>query len=301
MRPDHEIFERALVKNRLARALSKAENHDFLLHRVAQDFEGRLALVKRNFTRALNLGAYHGVLTRMLGKLPSVGAIVETVPIVAKSHDFGWRVAADEEALPFADESFDLVISGLVLQFANDLPGTLAQLRRILRPDGLLLVALLAGETLKELRSAWLTAEEELTGGASPRVAPFADVRQLGGLLLRAGLALPVADSDTVSATYATPLDLMRELKAMAASNALVARRRAPVTRRLLMRAAEVYAERFGLADGRIPATFEIVTLTAWAPHESQQKPLRPGSATARLADALTASERTAGGKAKER
>jgi len=292
MQSDHVIFDRALLRRRLARVLPGAEDHDFLLRRVAEDFEERLALVKRNFTRALNLGAHNGVLTRMLTGFPSVERVVETVPIFPGRRDGRWQVAADEEALPFAEESFDLVISGLVLQSVNDLPGTLAQLRRILMPDGLMLVALLGGETLKELRSAWLSAEEELTGGASPRVAPFADVRQLGGLLQRAGLALPVADSDTVSVTYATPLDLMRELKAMGASNALNARRRLPVTRGLLLRAAEVYAERFGVAGGRIPATFEIVTLTAWAPHESQPKPLRPGSATARLADALATKER---------
>jgi NADH dehydrogenase [ubiquinone] 1 alpha subcomplex assembly factor 5 len=170
------------------------------------------------------------------------------------------------------------------------------QMRRALRPDGLLLAALLGGATLHELRDAWLTAEAEISGGASPRVAPFADVRDLGGLLQRAGFALPVVDSETVTVTYADPLSLMREIKAMGASNMLASRRRQPVTRGLVLRAAEIYTDRFGAADGRVPATFEIITLTAWAPDESQPKPLQPGSAQTRLADALGVKE----GKLKE-
>ena len=197
------------------------------------------------------------------------------------------RVVADEEALPFADASLDLVVSGLSLQLVNDLPGALVQIRRALKPDGLLLASLLGGATLQELREAWLAAEAEISGGASPRVAPFADVRDMGALLQRAGFALPVVDSETVTVTYANPLALMQEIKAMGASNMLLARRRTPVTRGLLLRAAEIYAERFAGADGRVPATFEILTLTAWAPDESQPKPLRPGSAQTRLADAL--------------
>jgi hypothetical protein len=171
----------------------------------------------------------------------------------------------------------------------------LVQIRRALKPDGLLLAALLGGATLNELRSALLLAEAELEGGASPRVAPFADVRNLGALLQRAQFALPVADAETVTVTYPDPLALMRELRAMGASNALIARRRTPLRRATLMRAAEIYFDRFGLPNGRIPATFEIVTLTGWAPHESQQQPLAPGSATQRLADALGTAEHPAG------
>ena len=201
--------------------------------------------------------------------------------------------------MPFADESFDLVVSGLALHFVNDLPGTLLQVRRALKPDGLLLAAMLGGTTLTELRTALLAAEEEIEGGASPRVAPFADVRDLGALLQRAGFALPVADSETVTVTYAHPLALMRELRAMGAANALLHRRRSPLRRATLARALEIYADRFGLANGRIPATFEIITLTAWAPHESQQKPLQPGSAKARLAEVLGTEEQPAGESAK--
>ena len=185
------------------------------------------------------------------------------------------RVVADEEALPFADASLDMVVSGLSLQLVNDLPGTLVQMRRALKPDGLLLASLLGGATLTELREAWIAAEAEISGGASPRVAPFADVRDMGRLLQRAGFALPVVDSETVVVTYPNPLALMQEIKAMGASNMLIARRRTPVTRSLLLRAAEIYAERFAGADGRVSATFEILTLTAWAPDESQPKPLR--------------------------
>ncbi len=207
----------------------------------------------------------------------------------------GPRVQADEEALPFADQSLDLVVSGLALHFVNDLPGTLLQVRRALKPDGLLLAAMLGGTTLTELRTALLAAEEEIEGGASPRVAPFADVRDLGALLQRAEFALPVADAETVTVTYAHPLALMRELRGMGAANALLHRRKAPLRRATLGRALEIYADRFGLANGRIPATFEIMTLTAWAPHESQQKPLQPGSAKVRLADALGTQEQPAG------
>ena len=201
----------------------------------------------------------------------------------------------DEEALPFRDRSLDLVVSGLSLQHANDLPGTLTQVRRALKPDGLLLAAMLGGNTLHELRTSLLAAEEELEGGASPRVAPFADVRDMGALLQRAQFALPVVDSETVVVTYANPLALMHELRGMGAANALSARSRKPLRRATLLRSFEIYAERFGLANGRIPATFEILTLTGWAPHESQPKPLQPGSAKMRLADALGTTEQPVG------
>jgi SAM-dependent methyltransferase len=286
------IFDRDLLRRRRERVARNPESHDFLLDRVAADIAERLAFIKRTFPVAANIGAHHGLLSQRLRAGAGIAMIVD----VERSEALldrcqGLRVVADEEALPFAPASLDLVVSGLSLHLVNDLPGTLVQLRRALKPDGLLLTGLLGGETLKELRQAWLAAEAELTGGASPRVAPFADVRDLGSLLQRAGFALPVVDSEVVTVTYSSPLALMRDLKAMGASNMLAARRKIPVTRRLLQRAAEIYAERFARADGRVPATFEILTLTAWAPDESQQKPLRPGSAQARLADALGVSE----------
>lgn len=299
MTEPNAIFDRKLLNRRRARVADGAVHHDFLLARVADDLDERLRIVKRDFPVAINLGAHHGPLSRRLRGLASIGTIIDaerTPELLAQCS--GPRVLADEEALPFAAGSIDLVVSGLSLQLVNDLPGALIQIRRALRPDGLLLAALLGGETLRELREAWLLAEDEIEGGASPRVAPFADLRDLGRLLQRAGFALPVVDADIVTVTYASPLALMRELKAMGASNMLSARSRRPIRRATLARACEIYVERFGGPDGRIPATFEIDTLTAWVPHESQQKPLVPGSAAMRLADALGAREIPAGEKA---
>lgn len=289
-----DIFDRRLLVQRRRRAAGNAAAHDFLLQRVAEDFAERLAIVQRTFPLVLCLPSHQGLVAAALAGLPSLGRLIEADAIAlpeGKPPD----LIADEEALPFAAGQLDAIVSALSLQFANDLPGALVQMRRALKPDGLLLAAFLGGATLKELREAWLVAEDEVSGGASPRVAPFADVRDAGALLQRAGFALPVVDSDTVSVIYATPLDLMRELKGMGASNVLNARRRVPVTRGLLLRAAEIYAQRFGLPNGRIPATFEIITMTAWVPHDSQPKPLAPGSAKARLADALGAKERKPG------
>jgi len=293
MSDPHVLFDADLLAARRNRAASGAAAHDFLLKRVADDLAERLGIVRRDFAVAVDLGSYHGVLGRRIGAAPNVGRLVSfdpTAGLLAQAP--APRVLGRLDALPFAPASLDLVVSGLALHLVDDLPGTLIQIRRALKPDGLLLAALLGGRTLAELREAWLAAEDEMTGGASPRVAPFADVRDLGGLLQRAGFALPVVDSDTVSVTYADPIALMRDLKSMGASNMLADRRRVPVTRGLLMRAAEIYAERFGRSDGRVPATFEVLTLTAWAPHESQQKPLKPGSAQTRLADALGVPER---------
>lgn len=293
MSEPHALFDADLLTNRRNQAAGAAAAHDFLLRRVADDLAERLAIVRRDFAVAVDLGAYHGVLGRRIGASPNVGRLISfdpTAGLLAQAP--APRVLGRLDALPFVSASLDLVVSGLALHLVDDLPGTLIQIRRALKPDGLLLAALLGGRTLTELREAWLAAEDEMTGGASPRVAPFADVRDLGGLLQRAGFALPVVDSDTVSVTYADPIALMRDLKGMGASNMLADRRRVPVTRGLLMRAAEIYAERFGHDDGRVPATFEVLTLTAWAPHESQQKPLKPGSAQSRLADALGVPER---------
>jgi SAM-dependent methyltransferase len=285
-----QIFDQDLIRTRRNRiaALGAAQEADFLLARVADDFVERLGIVRREFPLAVSIGAYHGLLAERLRQLPNIGEIIDVDSSVhCLGLSAGQKIVAEDDALPFAAQSLDLAVSGLSLQLVNDLPGVLVQINRALKPDGLFLAALLGGETLKELREAWILAEEELFGGASPRVAPFADVRELGRLLQRAGFALPVADSDVVRVTYESPVALMRDLKAMAASNMLIERRRTPVSRRLLFRAAEVYQERFGLPDGRIPATFEIITLTGWVPHESQQKPLAPGSAQVRLSDVL--------------
>ena len=285
--PAH-IFDRRLLVARRNRVAETAARHEFLLARVADDLAERLSAINRAFPRAASVGAYHGLLGRRLRRLPGIATVTDVEPAAGLlAQCDGPRLAADEEALPFAEHSLDLIVSGLSLQFVNDLPGALIQMRRALKPDGLMLAALAGGSTLTELRTAFLVAEEETLGGASPRVAPFADVRDLGALLQRAEFGLPVVDSDTVTVTYSSPLALMLELRAMAATNALTARRKVPLRRATLARAIEVYTERFGLGNGRVPATFEIITMTGWAPHESQPKPLRPGSAQVSLADAL--------------
>ncbi|HEX2134293.1 MAG TPA: methyltransferase domain-containing protein [Microvirga sp.] len=284
------VFDRALVRRRLARALDGGYA-DFLLARAAQDLEERLGTVLRSFPLALDVG------TPTRAALASLAGKAERVVRLAPVPEPG-AVLGDEERLPLAGERFDLAVSLLALQSVNDLPGALVQIRRALKPDGLFMACLLGGSTLTELRQAFTRAEAEVEGGASPRVAPFADVRELGGLLQRAGFALPVADSETVRVRYPDPFALMRDLRAMGFANALRDRRRTPLRRATLMRAATLYAERFADPDGRLPATFELVWLSGWAPHESQQKPLRPGSARMRLADALGVKE--GGGSAQE-
>lgn len=300
MRPETteptQIFDRKLNASRRDRTAAAAGSHDFLLKRVSDDIAERLMLIKRTFPTAINLGSHHGLLSHQIVGVAGIDRVVSVDRSTKLLEQCpGPCVVADEEALPFAPASVDLVVSGLSLHLVNDLPGALVQIRQALKPDGLLLAALLGGETLKELRQSWLAAEAELCGGASPRVAPFADVRTLGTLLQRAGFALPVVDSEIVDVTYESPLTLMQDIKGMGASNMLCARRRQPVTRGLLMRAAEIYANRFALPTARIPATFEVIMLTAWAPDASQPKPLKPGSATARLADALGTTERNPG------
>jgi SAM-dependent methyltransferase len=193
----------------------------------------------------------------------------------------------ESEPLPLQPASLDLVVSALAFQFVNDLPGVLAQISRALRPDGLLLAAMVGGDTLTELRQCFAAAEAELEGGASPRVAPFADLRDVGALLQRAGLALPVTDVDRIVVRYDSALALMQDLRRMGATNILIERRRTPTRRATMLRMAQIYGERFADADGRIRATFDIVWLSGWAPHESQQQPLRPGSAKAGLAEAV--------------
>lgn len=203
----------------------------------------------------------------------------------------GLRLVSDEEALPFGDGSFDIVTSLLSLHWVNDLPGSLVQIRRILRPDGLLLAALLGGETLKELRRSLADAEIANEGGLSPRVSPFADVRDVGNLLQRAGFALPVVDCDTITVSYQDPLKLLADLRGMGESNAVRERRKSASRRSTLFDALQRYRDSHADADGRIPATFQVIFVSAWAPDVSQQRPLRPGSALTRLADALGTEE----------
>jgi SAM-dependent methyltransferase len=287
------LFDRKLLLQRRQRAAAGLDLPDFLLRRAAEDMAERLQTIERQFSRILDIGAHHGVLSGAIARArPDASLIVNmeaSAALLARCAPP--KVRADEEFLPFADGAFDLAVSALSLQFVNDLPGALVQIRRALKPDGLFLGAVLGGATLSELREAFMQAELELEGGVSPRVAPMADIRDFGGLLQRAGFALPVADADLVTVTYSSPLALMLDLRAMGSGNILAERRKTPLRRATLARAGEIYAERFPAGGGRIKASFEIIHIAGWAPHESQQKPLKPGSALARLADALGAEE----------
>jgi SAM-dependent methyltransferase len=290
------LFDRALHRARLDRAAPMFGAANFLKARAAEDAADRLSAVLRDFPLAVELGARDGALSRALVGTPAasrIGTLVETdlsekmLRGSPAANLPGLRAIIDEERLPFAPESLDLVVSLLSLHWANDLPGVLIQVRRALKPDGLFMAAFFGGATLVELRQSLLEAEAEVTGGAGLRVSPFADGYDAAGLLQRAGLALPVTDVDRVTVRYAHPMKLMADLRAMGETNALMDRARRPLSRPVLARACEIYVQRFGLADGRVPATFEIVSAMGWAPHASQQQPLKPGSAKMRLADAL--------------
>ncbi len=256
----------------------------------------------RAFPLAVDLGARDGAFARALADSDAAAKIDLLVEADLSAAMLGGRagprLVVDEERLPFALESIDLVVSTLSLHWTNDLVGALVQIRRILKPDGLFIGAFLGGATLTELRQCLMAAEAEISGGAALRVSPFADAIDGAGLLQRAGFALPVSDVDRVTVRYTHPLSLLRDLRAMGETNVLLERSRRPLPRAVLFRALELYQQRFSGLDGKVSATFEIVTVTGWAPHESQQKPLRPGSARTRLADALGVSERSAGGRA---
>jgi SAM-dependent methyltransferase len=267
------LFDRALLRARHHRA-SRGKPATFLLDRVAEDAMERLQTVLRDFKNAVDIGtAGNQLRDRLVPRVDQLAAI--DLPDL------------ESEPLPLQPESLDLAVSALAFQFVNDLPGLLAQIRRALRPDGLLLAAMIGGDTLTELRQSFATAEAECEGGVSPRVAPFADLRDVGALLQRAGFALPVTDVDRIVVRYDNAFALMQDLRSMGATNILVERRRTPSRRSTMLRMAQVYAQRFADADGRIRATFDVIWLSGWAPHESQQKPLQPGSAKASLAQAV--------------
>ncbi len=297
----HELFDRPLQRRRLKRALSAADYPWFLEERIAHDLAGRLAGIQRACDPLLLAGAGAQRFAGLFAGADAprtVFALAEAAvssaadfPPPSKAFETG-RVVASLEALPLAGASLGAAVCLPGLERTNDPIGALVQLRQALKPDGLFLACMIGGNSLHELRQAWLAAETALLSGASPRVAPFADITDLGGLLQRAGFSLPVSDSDRVTLTYADPLSAMREVKALGWSNALAARARAPVSRRLLLAAAEAYSDLFGQADGRVPLSLELIYLTAWTPHDSQPKPLKPGSARTRLADALGTSEK---------
>ncbi len=267
------LFDRALLlaRQRRARRLGAAE---FLLDRVAEDIEERLHAVLRNFSNAADIWTPGDLL-----RGPARERFKNVVHIGLED--------SPRELLPLQPSSLDLVISGLALQFVNDLPGVLAQISRALKPDGLLLAAMIGGDTLTELRQSFAAAEAECEGGVSPRVAPFADLRDVGGLLQRAGFALPVTDLDHIVVRYDNAFALMQDLRRMGATNILLERRRTPTRRATLLRMAQIYAERFADPDGRIRATYDVIWLSGWVPHASQPKPLKPGSAKASLEEAV--------------
>jgi SAM-dependent methyltransferase len=272
------IFDRRLLRARRARAAALGPCL-FLLQRAAEDLSERLASIVRHFDRAVDLGTPGEGLAQALIDSNKVGVVIRAhesalrLRGLAVKNGTGHRrdplaIAADEEALPFRAGSIDLFVSALSLQFVNDLPGALAQIRRALKPDGLLLAALAGGDTLTELRQSFAAAEAEVEDGVSPRVIPFVDVRQAGALLQRTGFAMPVTDVDRLVVRYASPLALMHDLRRMGAGNPLRERSRRPLRRATLQRMMEIYAERFADTDGRIPATFEIVWLAGWAPDD---------------------------------
>lgn len=296
------LFDRDLHRLRLARAAPRFATAEFLKARAAADLAQRVAAINRRFSVAVDLGARTGAFDRALRESEAadkVGLLIQTdLSAAMLAHAAGARVVADEARLPFGEASLDLVVSSLALHWIDDLVGALVQIRLALKPDGLFIGAVLGGASLTELRQCIMDAEIELAGGAGPRVSPFLDAYDGAALLQRSGFALPVVDVDKVSVRYDHPLRLIADLRAMGETNALLDRPRSPLTRRMLARATERYFERFGADGGRIVATFEIITLTGWAPHPDQQKPLAPGSAKVRLADALHVRERSAGEKA---
>ena len=270
------LFDRALLRARMERA-RRGGPATFLLDRVREDFEDRMQAVTRNFADVADIWTPGELLRKPLaGRFQSIARV-----------DFD-----PSEVLQLQPESLDLIVSALAFQFVNDLPGVLAQIRRALKPDGLLLAAMIGGDTLTELRQSFAAAEAECEGGVSPRVAPFADLRDVGALLQRAGLALPVTDVDRVVVRYDSAFALMTDLRRMGATNILIERRRTPTRRATMLRMAQIYGERFADADGRVRATFDVIWLSGWAPHESQQKPLKPGSAKASLAEAVQRAKR---------
>ncbi|WP_082914691.1 methyltransferase domain-containing protein [Paramagnetospirillum marisnigri] len=285
------IFDRSLVRKRRDRASEGFPAHDFLVREVAERLADRLDDVTRRFPVALDLGCHTGEMADCLKGRGGIETLMQCdlSPRMAALAARNGRptLAADEEWLPFAPASFDLVISNLSLHWVNDLPGTLIQIRRILKPDGLFLAAMFGAGTLAELRQVLMDAELTEEGGVSPRVAPFADVKDLGGLLQRGGFALPVVDCDAITVTYADPMRLLADLRGMGETNAVAEQRKTLTRRATLLHALSAYQARFGGPDGRLPATFQIMTMTGWSPHPDQPKSALPGSATHQLSDIL--------------
>ena len=284
---DQSLFDQAFLALQRRRARARAtEGADFLLRHVAEDLADRLAAVSRRFPVAVELHGHTGIVGERLLSSGSIDRLIriETDPLLIGQSD---GKVASLETVPLEPETADLIVSPLSLHLTQDTPGVLIQINRALKPDGLFLGAMPGAGTLGELREALIAAESELSGGAAPRVIPFPDIRDAGALMQRAGFALPVTDVDTLTVRYSDMFGLMRDLRAMGMANPLSGRSRRPASRALFRRAAELYAERFSDPDGRIRATFRIIHMSGWRPHESQQKPARRGSATVSLAEIL--------------
>lgn len=291
------VFDRDLIRRKRQRALKGFGDYDFLFQWSKKELSERLLDINREFGAALQIGSRGALKTSEHQKIKHIVTCDLTPQSLTQDTDT--YVQATEEFLPIANESMDLVLSNLNLHTVNDLPGTLIQIRKCLKKDGLFISSMFGGETLHELRSVLTTVELDMTGGISPRIAPFADKQQMGDLLQRGGFNLPVVDSEIITVTYDNIFKLLHDIRGMGESNAILARDKRFVSRDFFMRAAQEYQEKFAQNDGRIVASFEIIFLLGWAPHESQQKPLRPGSAEHRLADALSTIEITTGDKAK--
>lgn len=288
------VFDQTLIEARRMRALRNGDpKAQFLLEIAGRELAERLSVVERHFDTAVELHGYTGLTAKFIAETGKASKMlrVETDAAFAGNQTEADFITASLEKVPVAPGSVNLVVSPLSLHLTNDTPGVFIQVRRALKPDGLFFAAIPGSGTLQELREVLLATESELTGGASPRVVPFADVRDIGALLQRAGFTLPVADTETYTVRYASLFALLKDLRAMGMTNPLIARSKKPLTRSFFLRAAEIYAERFADPDGRIRATFSFIYISGWAPHESQQQPLKPGSAKQRLSDALKTRE----------
>lgn len=282
------LFDRQHFRRNLDRAFARnVDGGDFLLTAVAQDMAERLLPLSKTFKTAVDLSYGLPATRQVLMESGKADHVISGHLFTDRDQKSQADFIFDDASLPLADQQIDLITSTLTLHWLDDLPGALLQMRRALKPDGLLLATLLGSGTLQELRDVLMQAELELTGGASPRVAPFVEIKDAGALLQRAGFALPVADADKLTVRYDNMFALIRDLRAMGATSTLLERSRKPVKRDVFLRAAELYAENHSDADGRIRATFNVISLSGWAPHESQQKPLKPGSAKTSLAEAL--------------
>ena len=270
------VFDRKSIRQKRNRCASTIKESGFLFDWSAKEIKSRLKDIKREFSCSLNIG--------------NRGNINSTYTIDL-AENLNPTIQADEEFLPFANQSFDLITSNLSLHSTNDLPGTLLQIKNALKPDGLFIATLFGGETLYELRQSIQQAEIETTDSITPRVAPTADLQQMGSLMQRGGFTLPVIDSEKIIVTYDNIFKLMNDLRAMGESNAIIARTKSLSSKSLFAKISEIYQNNFSDADGKIQATFEVIFLLGWAPHESQQKPLRPGSAKNRMSDALKSTE----------